>query len=376
MKPMMHICEVIKLLDTGGAETLLVERLLKAPQASKRYTVACLQASDERIRQLSEAGIDVVQVGSCPRRLRLLHLAAAVRRLRPDVLHLHSPLPASLLRLTSRLSRPRPILVSTVHNVRYALPTMLVDQATIWLDTHTIAVSQEVARSVVARGARQLSTRIHGVDVAELRRRADDAHRTRRERNIPQGAFLIAHVANHRPEKRHDILLQVAESVVEQDPQAMFLLVGSGPLEKEVARRAGELRSDAVRFVGRVSEASRLIAAADLLVLSSDHEGLPVVVMEALAAGVPVVSTAVGGIPELIQHGDNGYLTKPGDPADLAEAILEAMRPENHARLRKGAQESGDLVDINRTAEWFDHLYDEVCKRPGGREDSGGQRHG
>ncbi|MFI6788169.1 glycosyltransferase [Nonomuraea sp. NPDC050383] len=357
---MTHVCEVIKVLHVGGAETLLVERLLAAPRADMRYTVVCLWASDERVERLGAAGIEVVQMVSGPLPLRLLRLAAAVRRLRPDVVHLHSPLPASLLRVTTRLWRRRPALISTVHNVRYRLPTMLLDRATGWLDTHTVAVSAQVARAVASRGARRLSTRIHGVDVAGQRRLAGEAARIRREWNVPESAFLIAHVANFRPQKQHDLLIRVAARVVERDPRAVFLLAGQGPLEEQIARQVADLGSDGVRFVGCVPDAAHLIAAADLLVLSSAYEGLPVVIMEALAAGVPVVSTSVGGVPELIEHGRNGYLTRPGHAGDLTEAILRAMRPDEHARLREGARESADLVDISRTAEWFERLYDEV----------------
>ena len=169
------------------------------------------------------------------------------------------------------------------------------------------------------------------------------------------------HVANFRPQKNHKLLIEAAAKVIERDPRAIFLLAGSGPLRDETARRVADLRSDSVRFLGAVPDAARLIACADLLVLSSSYEGLPVVVMEALAAGVPVVSTAVGGVPDLIQSGHNGLLTRPGDPDALAETILRAMRPEIHARLREGARDSAELVDISRTAEWFDELYDEVC---------------
>ncbi len=357
----MHVCEVIKTLDVGGAEVLLVERLLASPAAGKRYTVVCLRASTgELVDRLRSSGVQVVDLTTCPRALRLPRLVAVVRALRPDVLNLHSPLPASLLRVTSRFSRPRPVLVSTVHNVRYRLPTMLLDRATGWLDARTVAVSPQVTRAVVSRGARHLSTRIHGVDVAGQRRAAMDAGRTRREWDVPDGAFLIVHVANLRPQKDHEVLIEASARVVARDPRAVFLLAGTGPLRERVARRVAGLRLDAVRFLGAVPNAARLIAAADLLVLSSSYEGLPVVVMEALAAGVPVVSTGVGGVPDLVQDGRNGYLTPPGDPGALAEAILRAMRPEDHARLRDGALNSADLVDISRTGEWFDRLYDDV----------------
>jgi glycosyltransferase involved in cell wall biosynthesis len=183
----------------------------------------------------------------------------------------------------------------------------------------------------------------------------------RKKWNISPSAFPIVHVANFRPQKNHELLLEAAVTVIDRDPRAVFLLAGSGPLHDQIARRVAGLRSSRIRFLGHVPDAGRLIASADLLVLSSSYEGLPVVVMEALAAGVPVVSTAVGGVPDLIKDGRNGFLTPSGDPAALAGAILRAMPPETHARLRKGARDSADLVDISRTAQWFDRLYDEVC---------------
>ena len=101
----VHVCEVIKTLDVGGAEVLLVERLLAAPSTGKRYTVVCLRAStDELVQRLRSAGIHVVDLTTCPRALRLARFLGVVRRLQPDVLNNHSPLPASLLRAASRLS--------------------------------------------------------------------------------------------------------------------------------------------------------------------------------------------------------------------------------------------------------------------------------
>ena len=364
VKAGLHVCEIIKTLDVGGAEVLLVSRLLAMRFTDKRYTVVCLHASTgELIQRLRSAGVQVVDLTSYPPAWRLLGLASVVRRLRPDVLNLHSPLPAALIRLTSRLSRPRPALVSTVHNVRYRVPTMLLDRATGWLDACTVAVSPHVARAVVSRGARDLRIRIHGVDVAGQRQAAAAAARTRGEWDVPESAFLIVHVANLRPQKDHETLLQAAAMVVAREPRAMFVLTGTGPLHDQVVRRVDRLGLESVRFLGGVPSAARLIAAADLLVLSSAHEGLPVVVMEALAAGVPVVSTRVGGVPDLVKHGQNGYLTRPGDPEALAEAILRAMLPANHAHLREGARDGADLVDIDQTGAWFEKLYDELCAR-------------
>lgn len=356
-----HICEVIKTLDVGGAEVLLVERLLAAPPTGKRYTVVCRRAATPNLTDLlRSAGVDVVDLSSSARPSGLVR---TVRRLAPDVLNFHSPLPAALLRPASRLWRPRPALVTTVHNVRYRTTTLLLDRATGWLDTRTVAVSPQVARAPTSWGARALCTRVHGVSVDRQRRWALESERVRREWDVPEGAFLIAHVANFRPAKNHGLLIEAAGKVLAEDPRALFLLSGSGPLGKQVAGRVAALGLTGLRLIGHVPDAGRLIACADLLVLSSSHEGLPVVVMEALAAGVPVVSTDVGGVSDLVVSGRNGLLTTPGDSGELAAAILRAMRPETHASLRRAAADSADLVDVRRTAEWFDRLYDEVCPR-------------
>ena len=366
----LRVCEVIKSLDVGGAEVLLVERLRAAPRDGKRYSVVCLRASTgELAGRLRAAGVEVRDLTGCPAPLRMARLVREVRRLAPDVLNLHSPLPAAVLRPVSRLWTPRPALVSTVHSVSFRLPTLLLDRATGWLDARTVAVSRQVAGSVTTWGARRVRVRVHGVDVAEQRRRAANSRLTRKEWDVPDDAFLVVHVGNFRPVKNHALLIEAAARVLAREPRAVFLLAGSGPLFARTARLVADLGLREVHLLGRVPDAGRLIAAADLLVLSSVYEGLPVVVMEALAAGVPVVSTEVGGVPELVTSGHNGLLTPPGDPGALAGAILRASRPEVHARLAAGARDGAEAVDISRTAEWFDRLYDQVggrARRPPG----------
>ncbi|WP_250563300.1 glycosyltransferase [Sphaerisporangium fuscum] len=361
----MHVCEVIKSLAVvGGAEVLLAERLSAAP-VGKRYTVVCMQSGPTVVlERLRAKGVTIVDLTACPRPLRLARLLRVVRRLRPDVLNIHSPLPAAVLRPVSRLWRHRPMLVSTVHSVRFRLPTLLLDRATGWLDARTVAVGPQVARSVTTWGARNLSTRVHGVDVAGQRRWAAQAAAIRKEWDVPEDAFLIVHVGNFRPVKNQGFLVDVAARLAGTEPRALFLLAGSGPLSDHIARRVADLRLENVRLVGPVPLAARLIACADLLVLCSTYEGLPVVIMEALAAGVPVVSTDVGGVADLVEPGRNGLLVPPGSTDAFAEAIRHAMRPDSHARLREGALSTG-CADIADTADWFDKLYESSRARDG-----------
>lgn len=357
--PATRVCEVIKTLDVGGAEVLLVERLRRAPQADHDYTVVFLHATtEELVEALRACGVRLVDLRSSPRWLRYARLINVVRRLRPDVVNVHSPIPASLLRPAIRLMRRRPALISTVHHVCYRPLTMLVDRWTRGLDDLTVAVSPEVANSRTVKGARSVRTRVHGVDVAAQRSWARRADQVRAEFGIPGDAFVLAFVANFRAVKNHTMMLQAAEVVLSRRPDALFVLAGDGPLRDQVLAdidRRG--LGDRVRYLGRVRQASRLVAAADAVVLSSSYEGLPVVVMEAIAAGVPVVSTAVGGVPDLVRDGENGILVPYGSAQRLAGGILRAMRPEVRSALAAGALADNSLVDVAATAAWFEDVY-------------------
>ncbi|MGW0828105.1 glycosyltransferase [Streptomyces sp. NPDC002845] len=350
---------MIKTLDPGGAEVLLVERLRRARRAGLEYTVVFMQAAtDELCDALRSAGVKVVDLRDCPRWLRYARLIGVVRRLAPDVINVHSPSPAAALRPFVHLMRPRPLLISTVHQERYNSLAMLLNRPTRCLDDLVVAVSPQVARARSVRGARRVCTHVHGIDVGMQRHWAEHADQVRQEFRIPLNAFVLTCVANMRPIKNHLLLIDAASRVLARRPDALFVLAGDGPLRgqvlAEIDRRG--LR-DRVRFLGRVPQANRLVAASDVLLLSSHSEGLPVVVMEALAAGVPVVATAVGGIPELIDDNRNGILTRPGSPDALAEGILRAMRPEVHRVLAAGARADAAKVDVAGTADWFDELY-------------------
>lgn len=353
-----RVCEVIKTLDVGGAEVLLVDRLRQAPRTGRDYTVVFLRAAtEELVNALRDCGVTVIDLRSSPRRLRYLRLVGAVRRLAPDVVNVHSPLLAAVLRPALYLRRARPALISTVHCVWCHPLTRLLNRPTRRLDDLTVAVSPQVAVSGTVRGARLVRTRIHGVDVTAQRGWARRADEVRAEFGIPGDAFVLAFVANFRAVKNHSMMLEAAEMVLSRRPDALFVLAGDGPLREQVLAdidRRG--LGDRVRYLGQVRQAGRLVAAADALVLASHYEALPVVAMEAIASGVPVVATAVGGIPDLVRDGDNGILVPPGSPQRLAEAIERAMRPEVHAALSAGAL-ADTSVDVAATAAWFDDVY-------------------
>lgn len=187
------------------------------------------------------------------------------------------------------------------------------------------------------------------------------------ELQLPADALLIGNVANLRPVKGHRYLLQAAATVVRQFANAHFVLIGTGELHTALLEQAAELGISAnVHLLGQRPNAAQLAQAFDLAVLASLHEGLPNTVMEAMAAGVPVVATAVGGVLEMIADGETGYLAPAADAARLAEKLLQALADET-GRAQLAARGRAFVLDqfsMQRMVAATEQLYDELSGNP------------
>jgi glycosyltransferase involved in cell wall biosynthesis len=160
---------------------------------------------------------------------------------------------------------------------------------------------------------------------------------------VQPGESLAVTVANLREGKNYPGLIEAARLVIDRGLPVRFVTAGQGQLADEIAvlhEKSG--LGDRFALLGYRDDTTRLIAAADVFVLASHHEGLPVTVMEALTLGVPVVATAVGGLPEAVTSGENGMLVPARDPTALADAIERALEPPTHTRLVAGASTTGD----------------------------------
>jgi glycosyltransferase involved in cell wall biosynthesis len=156
-----------------------------------------------------------------------------------------------------------------------------------------------------------------------------ESHRgeLRRELGLADGTKLVGIVARLVPIKNHRLFLQAAKLVAEAVPEARFLVVGDGELREELEAYARDLGLDgSVLFTGWRRDLPRVYADLDVVVLTSINEGTPVSLIEAMAAGVPVVATAVGGVPDVVAGGETGYLVEAGDAEGLAEAIIKLLR--------------------------------------------------
>jgi L-malate glycosyltransferase len=185
------------------------------------------------------------------------------------------------------------------------------------------------------------------------------------ELEIDRDSKLVGMVARLQPVKGHKFFLEAAARVIGKEPKAQFALVGDGPLRGDIEDQAARLGiKGRVHMLGDRTDAARLVAAFDLLVLASLHEGLPNAVMEAMAAGVPVVATAVGGTKELITDGETGHLVPPANADALGERI--ALVLANERDLTRVAAAGRQFINaefgIERMVRSVEELYDELMR--------------
>jgi glycosyltransferase involved in cell wall biosynthesis len=367
----IRVLWLIKGLGPGGAEHLLVAA------ASARDREACsvraaylLPWKDALVGPLEAHGVRVECFGVRDERdLRWLgRLRGDLERDPVDVVHVHSPYVAAMTRLVVRTlpKRVRPAIVTTEHNAwsRFKAPTRFANAWTARLDAATIAVSEETRDSMSAVMRARTEVVVHGIDVDAVRQQRTQRDEVRAELGVDDGTVLVGTVANYHPKKDWPNLLQAARLVADQTaPGAVrFVAVGQGPLQAEVEALHHTLALDGVvTLTGHRPDAVRLMAGCDVFVLASQWEGLPVAIMEALALGLPIVATAVGGVAETFMDGVDARLVPPHDPAALAKAIIEvAADPDERGRLAAASSARAGEFDARRTEEHIESIYARV----------------
>jgi len=340
---------VVDSLETGGAERQVVDLAVTLRRKDYEITVACSVAG-EFSDVLGDAGIPVHPL---LRRLVKRRLSAAyawrlrrlLRRERFDLVHAHiyaSTAAAAIATLGTGVP-----LVITEHT-EASWQSWRARWISRWVYRrveHIISVSTPIERRLIKRdGAHSdLITVIPNAVVSASEPRPDASPTELRERP------LVGVVARLQPEKGVANFLEAAARVSPLFPEAHFVIAGGGPLRQELVDLAEDLGlKSRVHFLGFRSDASALIESMDVLVIPSLTEGSPLVTLEAMAAGVPVVASAVGGIPDQIRHDKEGLLVPPGDTEALGEALLDLLRDPDRAR-RLG--EAGR----NRAASQFNH---------------------
>jgi glycosyltransferase involved in cell wall biosynthesis len=367
--PAIQAITLTHLLSRYGYQTRLLCGREDPSEGSMDYVAQELEVRPVRIDSLSRnpAASDLKA---------LLALIAELRRARPQLVHTHTAKAGTLGRLAALIALPRHrrILVHTFHghsltgyfNPGIARIYLAIERALARRTTKLIVVSKEVRDELVSLGVAP-HTRFEvvplGFDLRPFTVPSVDRDRQRNalrcELEIPPDAKVVTLVARLVPIKRVDRFLRVARLVAEQS-NAHFVIAGDGQLG-DVLRTSAEARSlnDRLSWIGFRRDIPAVCFASDVVALTSDNEGTPVSLIEAQAAGVPVVSTDVGGVPSVVLDGHTGVLAEPGDDRALADAILDILRDTALAQrlATAGRAHALSAFSIERLVQDMDRLY-------------------
>lgn len=356
---------LIKGLGPGGAEQLLLLAAKVADRERFTYRLAYVRPDKTHLVPEFEAlGLTPERLGADGR-----HWLADLRRVMSgaDVVHVHSPVLAGVARLVARTLPRRPAVVVTEHNEwsSHRASTRLLNALTTPLDAHHWAVSDQVRETMWPSRQRDYEVLIHGIDTEAVPAAPDARARLRAELGLAEDDVLALTVANLRRNKDYPNLLRAAALASSIEPRLQFAAVGQGPLLDEVKALHHELGlGSRYRLLGFRRDVHELMAAADVFLLGSIHEGLPVAVMEAFAAGLPVVATDVGGLPQQVREGQEGLLVPPSDHEALAEALVTVARDDDlRARMGEAAARRAADYDIRTAVREQEAVYDELTRR-------------
>jgi glycosyltransferase involved in cell wall biosynthesis len=205
----------------------------------------------------------------------------------------------------------------------------------------------------------------HGADLSANGTLTPESRaRARRALGLREGALVIGNVGNLTAKKDHRTLLEAAARTASHHDEIQVVLIGTGPRERAVrddARSLGLI--DRVVFAGSRDDVAQLLPAFDVFALSSRNEGLPISLLEAMTAGVPCVATSVGGVPEVIDNGNQGLLVPPGDAIALADALSTLLRaPELRNAISARAAQTARRFDITAAARRTEAVYRDALR--------------
>jgi glycosyltransferase involved in cell wall biosynthesis len=301
--------------------------------------------------------------------------AGQLKQTSADILNSHSEF-GEVPVLLFKLANPRLHIVRTVHGGHYrewdrrpARRLMLTQLLyPLFYDVEAGVgprVVQELNQRFLARlRKREAQFLPNAIDLARFSQIYGAVAEKRRSLNIPEGSFLIGSVGRLAEQKGYTYLLEAAQMILNQHPEAFFLFIGEGPLMDTLRTQAAQAGIDSrVLFAGMRPDVEALYACMDLFVSSSLWEGLPTVIMESMASGTPVVATDIPGSRELIQHGQNGWLTPPGQAEELAKTMLEAIRaPEMRRTFALQAKQDVQQHSIQTVGENYTTIYKTLLK--------------
>lgn len=337
---MKTICQLLHSLSIGGAE-VLAARIGRRLRDRYRFIYLCLDEIGALGQDLAADGFPVHHLGrNAGLDLRCMtSLRQILRREKVDIVHAHQFTPYFYATM-ARAPRRRPSVLFTEHgrfHPDYPRPKrMLYNKVAIGRRDRVVAVGEAVRQALVnyeGIPSGRVDVIYNGIDLAACPPPSETAREaSRAEWDIKPSTLLIAHVARLDPIKDHLTSMRAVKTLVRRGIDARLLIVGDGPEKATIEQACTELGSEHFILAGMRRDVPNILAGADIFLLTSHSEGIPLTVIEAMAAGLPVVSTNVGGLPEVVLEEETGLLAPPRDPDAIAKQLERLSKDPTWAR--------------------------------------------
>jgi glycosyltransferase involved in cell wall biosynthesis len=367
---------LIDSLNMGGAESLVLPFVRHYPRERYDLHVCCLASINDNPVEAEVLQEGILFTNLEARNLRdvaaFRRLLTLVRRERIELIHAHLTYASIWASAASRLTGS-----SAVATLHVAPPAAGWPAVRDWLmrsmlnrwASRVIAVSADLRQAYLDRGgiaANKLVTLHNGIDLEPFQRPREEARRLiSAEFGIPRQALVVVAVSVLRAGKGIEVLIEAAGSILRRHPDAFILIVGDGPMAEEWQSLADRVRGgDRIRWAGFRRDVNQILAGCDLFVHPTLADAFPTVLLEAMAAGLPVVASGVGGVPEIVLDGETGTLVPAADPKRLSAAINALLAD---VRRRKEMSEAA-VATVSRqfsTHAWISRLsslYGEVLQ--------------
>jgi glycosyltransferase involved in cell wall biosynthesis len=367
----LRVTHVVLALDTGGLERIVLDLVRVGRDHGQDPSVICLERPGTLAAQVEILGTPILCANKPPglRYGTVNRLRELLGQLKPDVVHTHQ-IGALLYSGPAARREKVPVVLHTEHINNVAKSRSLngkIRTRLLWglagrFADRFCCVSDDIAEAVKAYGTvapQKVRVVLNGIDTAVFDSHGD-CDSLRRGLAIPHGVPVIGSIGRLNEVKRQDLLIRAFAKIAIRDPKPHLLLVGDGPAFETLRQLAVTLGlSDRVHFAGYQARPEYFLHLMDIFALTSRLEGMPLAILEAWAAGRPVIASRVGGVPKLVTAGLTGLLFESGDEAALSEAMSVLLASPDQARRlgETGREYVRSRFDLSVMASAYEQHY-------------------
>lgn len=359
----INLIHIIYTLDTGGLEKLVLELCRRIDNSRVKQFVCCLTNEGELTSSFTCAGIKVFCLGKKEGLCYLLPLRIAklCRSKKTDIVHTHDGTANLYGAFGAKFAGVKKIYNTEHGRICYdTWRKKSFNKILARFNTKMVCVSQKIKSDLIVMGVPEQKLLVipNGIDL-ELYKATFDSNIKRTSLGLKPGNFVICSVGRLSIEKNHLLLIEAAKNIILRIPETKILIVGDGPLRIILEAKIKELNlHDYVFLLGTRNDIPEILAASDCFVSTSNFESFGLAILEAMAAGVPVVATAVGGVPELVKPEITGTLVQPVNPVSISEAVCGIRN--NPAFAKTTSLNAKKMVDEKYSIETMIRSYENL----------------